>query len=171
MNRPYGNLARRMAIVALLVALIPLNGLGLSLYYYFNYANREALKEELKVRAMNRASAIELFLAERTALLEVLAHSARLTELSNEATLSNLLSLMNRRSWSFVDLGIVDSEGDHRAYVGPYLLKRQNYREAPWFQQTMLKGVYISDVFLGLPPGAPLRHRGEEHQLRQVLGA
>ena len=79
----------------------------------------------------------------------MLAHSARLTQLSNDGTLSRLLSIMNRRSWSFVDLGIVDAGGDHRAYVGPYLLKQQNYRDASWFQQTMLKGVYISDVFLG----------------------
>ncbi|MCB2227060.1 MAG: hypothetical protein KQH53_10320 [Desulfarculaceae bacterium] len=149
MNHPYANLSRRMTVVALLVALLPLNGLGLSLYYYFNYANTETLKEELRIRALNRASAIELFLAERTALLEVLAHSARLTQLSNEAALSRLLSIMNRRSWSFVDLGIIDANGDHRAYVGPYLLKQQNYRDAPWFQQAMLKGVYISDVFLG----------------------
>ncbi len=149
MTRPYANLSRRMTVVALLVALIPLNGLGLGLYYYFNYANTEAIKEELRIRALNRASAIELFLAERTALLEVLAHSAQLSQLSNDAALSRLLSIMNRRSWSFVDLGIIDAAGDHCAYVGPYLLKQQNYKKAPWFQQTMLKGVYISDVFLG----------------------
>ena len=149
MTRPYGNLSRRMTIVALLVALLPLNGLGLSLYYYYNYANTQAIKEELRIRALNRASAIELFLAERTALLEVLAHGARLTQLSNESELANLLSIMNRRSWSFVDLGIIDKEGRHQAYVGPYLLKEQKYLDAPWFQQAMQKGVYTSDVFLG----------------------
>lgn len=149
MTRPYANLSRRMTIVALLVALLPLNGLGLSLYYYYNYANTQALKEELRIRALNRASAIELFLAERTALLEVLAHGARLTQLSNESELANLLSIMNRRSWSFVDLGIIDNQGRHRAYVGPYLLKEQKYLDAPWFQQAMQKGVFTSDVFLG----------------------
>ena len=149
MNRPYANLSRRMTIVALLVALLPLNGLGLSLYYYYNYTNTQALKEELRIRALNRASAIELFLAERTALVEVLAHGARLNQLSNESELANLLSIMNRRTWSFVDLGIIDKSGRHRAYVGPYLLKEQKYLDAPWFQQAMQKGVYISDVFLG----------------------
>ncbi|MEW5912204.1 MAG: ATP-binding protein [Thermodesulfobacteriota bacterium] len=149
MNRPYANLSRRMTIVALLVALLPLNGLGLGLYYYFHYANTQALMGELRIRAANRAGAIELFLAERTALLEVLASAARLHQLGNEPELSRLLQIMNRRSWSFVDLGIIDASGQHRAYVGPYQLRQQNYRDAPWFQQVMLRGVYLSDVFLG----------------------
>ena len=149
MNRPYENLSRRMTVVALLVALIPLNGLGLALYYYFNQANSDAVKEDLLMRAKNRAGAIELFLAERTVMLEVLANSGRLRLLGDDKELGRLLAIMNRRSWSFVDLGVIDSEGDHRAYVGPYLLKKKNYKGEPWFQQVILKGVYLSDVFLG----------------------
>ena len=170
MKRPYENLSRRMTVVALLVALIPLNGLGLALYYYFNHANSESLKEELLMRAKNRAGAIELFLAERTALLEVLANSGRLSLLADDAELGRLLAIMNRRSWSFVDLGVIDADGGHRAYVGPYLLKRQNYQGVPWFQQVMLKGFYLSDVFLGYSPRAPLCHSGETQQRRPKLG-
>ena len=149
MKRPYENLSRRMILVALLVSLIPLNGLGLALNYYFNQANNEAVKEDLLMRAKNRAGAIELFLAERTALLEVLANSGSLSVLADDKELARLLAIMNRRSWSFVDLGVIDAKGDHRAYVGTYQLKRQNYQNVAWFQQVMLKGVYLSDVFLG----------------------
>jgi len=149
MSRPYRKLSRRMTIVSLVVAVIPLNVLGLSYYSYRNYTANEAFKEELSIRATNRAGAIELFLAERTALLEILAHTARLSELSNDTEMASLLQIMNRRSWSFVDLGIIDAEGNHRSYVGPFPLKEQNYRNAPWFAQVMLTGVYISNVFLG----------------------
>lgn len=149
MTRPYGKLSRRMALVSLAVTVIPLNLLGLSYFYYRNYVATEALKEELRTRAISRAGAVELFLAERLTLLEVLAHASPMQRLSDERELTTILQLMNRRSWSFVDLGIIDSDGHHRAYVGPYALKEQNYREAPWFAQTMLTGTYISDVFLG----------------------
>jgi two-component system, NtrC family, sensor kinase len=148
-SQPYGKLWRRMAVVSLVVAVIPLNVLGVSYFYYRNYTATEGLKEELRIRAISRAGAIELFLAERTTLLEVLAHAAPLGQLSDESELASLLQIMNRRSWSFVDLGIVDADGHHRAYVGPYQLKEQNYYEASWFQQVMLTGVYVSDVFLG----------------------
>jgi two-component system, NtrC family, sensor kinase len=148
-TQPYGKLSRRMAVVSLVMAVIPLNVLGVSYFYYRNYTATEALKEELRIRAIGRGSAIELFLAERTTLLEVLAHAAPLDQLSDESELASLLQIMNRRSWSFVDLGIVDADGHHRAYVGPYQLKEQNYHEAAWFQQVTLTGVYVSDVFLG----------------------
>ncbi len=149
MSRQYSKLSRRMAVASLVVAVIPLNVLGLSYFYYRNYTATEGLKEELRTRAISRASAIELFLAERTTLLEVLSHGASLAQLSNDAELASLLQIMNRRSWSFVDLGIIETSGRHLAYVGPYSLKAQNYRDAPWFQQVKLTGVYVSDVFLG----------------------
>jgi two-component system, NtrC family, sensor kinase len=148
-SQPYGKLSRRMAVVSLVMAVIPLNVLGLSYFYYRNYTATEALKEELRVRAISRVGAIELFLAERTTLLEVLTHAATFEKLSDESELASLLQIMNRRSWSFVDLGIIDADGHHRAYVGPYELKGQNYHESPWFQQVTLTGVYVSDVFLG----------------------
>ncbi len=60
-----------------------------------------------------------------------------------------MLDILNRRQHSFVDLGIIDAEGTHLAYEGPYRLEDRNYGGEPWFEETMLRGMYISDVFLG----------------------
>ncbi|MBI5523204.1 MAG: two-component sensor histidine kinase [Desulfarculus sp.] len=149
MTKPYSQLARRMTITALLVTLMPLYFLGAVIYFYFDFAHNERAKEELRTLAGNRASAIQVFLAERTALLEVLAHSATLEDLIKPGRLQQVFSLLNRRSWTFLDLGIVDNNGDHRVYVGPYPLEHQNYKDAHWFQEVMTRGVYVSDVFLG----------------------
>jgi two-component system, NtrC family, sensor kinase len=146
----YSQLARRMTLVGLVVALLPLNLLGVGIYYYFVSANQEKLKEEMLVRAVNRAEAIELFLAERTAVLEVLAHSGQLARLSDQRELTKALQVLNRRTSTFLDLGVIDASGNHRSYVGPYPLQNQNYRDAEWFQQVMLRGVHVSDVFLGV---------------------
>jgi two-component system NtrC family sensor kinase len=145
----YARLARRMTLVGLVVALVPLNLLGIGIYYYFVSANQEKLKEEMLVRAVNRAEAIDLFLAERTAVLEVLAHSSQLTRLSNQRELAKVLQMLNRRTSTFLDVGVIDASGNHKSYVGPYPLQHQNYRDAEWFQQVMLRGVHVSDVFLG----------------------
>jgi two-component system NtrC family sensor kinase len=50
---------------------------------------------------------------------------------------------------SFVDLGIISEAGEHLAYVGPYELRDKNYANERWFKDVMLRGVYLSDVFMG----------------------
>ncbi len=150
MIKVYAQLARRMTLVSLVVALVPLNVLGVGIYYYFLRANQEKLKEEMIVRAVARAEAIDLFLAERTAVLEALAHSAQLAQLGDQRELNKTFQMLNRRTRSFLDLGVIDASGNHASYVGPYPLQHQNYRDAEWFHQVMLRGVYISDVFLGV---------------------
>jgi len=49
----------------------------------------------------------------------------------------------------FVDLGLIDSSGLQRAYSGPYKLHGKNYKDQSWFNEVTVRGVYISDVFLG----------------------
>jgi two-component system NtrC family sensor kinase len=50
-----------------------------------------------------------------------------------------------------LDLGVIDEEGKHLAYVGPHysILKKVNYKDEKWFQEVMVTGIYVSDVFLG----------------------
>ncbi|MFH1058469.1 MAG: ATP-binding protein [Pseudomonadota bacterium] len=149
MIAPYSQLARRMLVIALLVALVPLYVMGAAIYFYFSVTEQARTKEEMRTRVANRASAIQVFLAERTSLLEVLVHSASLADLTRPGQLQQVFGLLNRRSWTFLDLGIIDHNGDHLVYVGPYPLEHQNYKNSVWFQQTMQRGVYVSDVFLG----------------------
>ena len=70
-------------------------------------------------------------------------------QLKEEGYLDKLFSLIQARSKSFVDLGVIDQNGDHVVYVGPYQLKGVNYANEEWFEAAMLRGVFISDVFMG----------------------
>lgn len=149
MKRTYRRLMRRMLTSAWAVSLVPLWVLGALIYFYFSDAQEKHLRTELKNMAANRVNALGIFLDERTTMLELLAHSAPLSELIKPGTLESLFRLLNRRQWSFVDLGIIDTDGKHLVYSGAYPLKHQQYQETKWFQQTMLRGAYVSDVFLG----------------------
>ena len=99
--------------------------------------------------AVNRSNAVQLFVAERTAMLEALAHAAALDTLTSPGELASVLEILNRRRQSFVDIGIIDAGGNHLAYEGPYPLEDRNYGGEPWFEETIQRGVHISDVFLG----------------------
>ena len=71
--------------------------------------------------------------------------------MKNEDYLSKVFNIIQSRSRSFLDLGVIDEDGNHLAYVGPHYsaLKKVNYKNADWFHEVMATGVYVSDVFLG----------------------
>jgi len=145
----YEQLFRRMALTGLAVALIPLYLVGAAIYVYFASAQEQNQRVQLLNLAVNRSNALQLFLAERTAMLEALAHAAALDSLTRPGELAYVLEILNRRQQSFVDLGVIDADGRHVAYEGPYPLEDRNYGGEPWFEETMMRGVHISDVFLG----------------------
>ena len=127
MEPRYQQLARRMVLTALAVALIPLYVIGAAIYLYFRSSLEQSHRAELHNLIVNRASAVELFLAERTAMLEAIAHSAALEQIGHPEELRNILDILNKRQRSFVDLGVLDAAGNHLAYFGPFQLQDRKY--------------------------------------------
>lgn len=106
--------------------------------------------ECIRTLAANRRSAIELFFDERVSQLSSLACIHGFPQLSDQDYLDRLFSITKTRSKSFVDLGVIDREGNHVAYSGPYHeLLGVNYKDQPWFDAALLRGVHISNVFMG----------------------
>ena len=149
MEPRYQQLMWRLTLTGLAVTLIPLYVTGAAIYLYFASVQEQNQRAQLHNLALNRSNAVQLFLAERTSMLEVLAQTAPVEILTSPGELGRVLDILNQRQHSFVDLGIIDANGDHLAYEGPYRLEDRNYGGEPWFEETMLRGVYVSDVFLG----------------------
>jgi two-component system NtrC family sensor kinase len=145
----YRQLQWRVTLFGLAVTLIPLWLLGTAIYLYFASAVEQSQRSQLHALALNRTAAIQLFLDERVSTLEVLAHTAHLDELTAPGELRNVLDILNVSQHSFVDLGIIDANGEHLAYEGPFPLEDRNYGGEQWFEETLQRGVHISDVFLG----------------------
>jgi signal transduction histidine kinase len=70
-------------------------------------------------------------------------------DLANQQMCAQLLSNLKNSFEGFVDIGLIDSDGNHRSYTGPYDIGEKNYKDQHWFQEVSLQGVYISDVFMG----------------------
>jgi two-component system NtrC family sensor kinase len=149
-EKDYKGLWRKIVLAILGFSLIPLFALGMTIYYQFSVSYTAKIIENLKTLAENQRSALDLFFDERVSQLVTIASTHPLKQLSNEAFLNSIFNTMQARSKSFIDIGIIDRDGNHLAYVGPYPeLKGVNYREEDWFQSVLSRGVYISDVFLG----------------------
>jgi len=145
----YLTLQRKIIFITLLVSFTPLILLGATIYYQFARMYKDKIEEQIKYRARAQAETADLFLKERTAILSAMADTHSFRNMVQEENLSRIFEVMNLRAGAFVDLGVIDSTGQHRAYVGPYDLKGLNYYEQPWFAEVMSKGIYISDVYMG----------------------
>ena len=145
----YTNLRKKIIIITLLVSLAPLIILGVTMYYQFSQTCRDKIEEQIRYRSGAQAEAVDLFLKERTAILGAMAASHNFHEMIEGKDLSRVFEVMNLWAGAFVDLGVIDSAGQHLAYVGPYDLKGLNYYQQPWFAEVMSKGIYISDVYMG----------------------
>lgn len=149
-ERYYKRLWWKIILTTLGFSLIPLFALGFTIYYQFSVSYSAKIFENLKTLAENRRSSIDLFFDERVSQLVTIAHTHSLKQLSDEAFLNKVFNTMQTRSKSYIDIGIIDQEGNHLAYIGPYPeLKGVNYKKEDWFQSAMSGRVYISDVFLG----------------------
>lgn len=149
MQRGYRRLRRRLLLTLLLLALAPLMGLGLFCIDRLDVIYAEKIAANLEAVTSSKRRAVDTFLVERVAQIKNLAFTHSYAELTNPQRLSRIFSVMQSNGRSFVDLGIIDRNGRHAAYVGPYELSDANYQETEWFQEVIRKGVYVSDVFMG----------------------
>ncbi len=169
----YSKIHRRFLATILCFALIPLFVAGFGIYYQFADIYKAKVLESLRTLAENRKNAIDLFLEERVSQLNALVYTQSFDQLKNEEYLNRVFTLLQARSKSYLDIGIIDHDGNHVAYVGPYKLKGLNYKNEEWFHETMLRGTYISDVFMGFRKFphfiiAVMRREGESSWILRV---
>jgi len=145
----YKKLYRKIVITSLCFAMIPLLVAGFGMQMGFSGVYKARVMEDLMSMAENRRNAIDLFLEERLSQLTTLVYTQSFDQLKDEEYLSRVFTLLQMRSKSYIDIGIIDMDGIHVAYIGPYQLKGVNYSNEEWFHETMLRGFYISDVFTG----------------------
>ncbi len=151
MERNYRKLWWQHWLAIVCFSVVPLLFVNLSLYSLFDRIYTDKVAETLRNTAENRRDAIDLFFSERIAQLYTVANTNTFENLTDETYLGRLFEIMHAKSNSYMDIGIIDSEGNHLAYVGPYhdLLKTVNYKNEPWFNAVRANGVYISDIFMG----------------------
>jgi two-component system NtrC family sensor kinase len=123
-------------------SVVPLVVLGGVIYHQFSSSYTANVLESLKTLVENRRASLDLFLEERVAQLTTLAGTHTLEKLRDEDYLHKVFNIIQAHSRSYIDLGVINEEGDHLAYVGPYhsILKGVNYKNEEWFSAVMASG-------------------------------
>jgi signal transduction histidine kinase len=131
------------------VAILPLLIMtGLNYYQYQEAFDAELTRPMVRFTANGKQS-LESFLSERLSALAMVIRERSFEELRDAENLARLLVNMKHAFGGFVDLGVIDDRGIQVSYAGPYDLEGKSYREQDWFHEVSLRGVHISDVFLG----------------------
>ena len=151
MERNYRKLWWRHCLAIIGFSVIPLLIVNFSLYKLFDIIYTDKVMDSLRSEAEDRGDAIDLFIQERIAQLHTVANTNSFQQMTDEGYLHKVFEIMYAKSDSYMDIGIIDLEGRHLAYVGPFyeMLKQVNYKNEPWFSAVKANGVYISDIFMG----------------------
>jgi signal transduction histidine kinase len=145
----YARLWRFTVLITAGVSLAPL--IIITIYDYHQY--QQAFRQEVTAPVLRLTSSakgsMEFFLEERRSALSYIIQDNSFEELIDQENLGRILRNMKSTFGGFVDVGLIDSTGKQRAYVGPYQLQGMNYQDQDWFHEVSLRGVYVSDVFMG----------------------
>lgn len=145
----YSLLRKNLVFILCATAIIPLVLMAAINYYQYQSALKEEIVKPLRLLITSTKHSLELFLSERESTLRLLIRERTFEELSNQAHLNLIFQSLKAEFPEFVDLGLIDSSGVQRSYSGPYGLRGKNYKDQTWFAEVKLRGVHISDVFLG----------------------
>lgn len=150
-ERAYRTLRRTVVLATATVALAPLFITTIMNYVQYREALQAEAVQPMARLTLNTKRSLELFLSERRSVLTFLVHERLFADLCDERALTRTISNLNRslEVGAFVDLGVIDDEGNQPCYSGPYELEGRNYSDQDWFHEVARLGTSTSDVFLG----------------------
>ena len=146
---PYRRLWRFSVIVFSVVALTPLAILTVINYHQDQQAYDAESRFAISRILISTKRTLQFVIEERRSALSLIIDEKSYDELSTDEGLRKTLRQLNASFGGFVDLGLIDSSGNQFSYVGPYELKGRTYSDQTWFHQVVLRGGFVSDVFMG----------------------
>jgi len=135
--------------ITLMISLIPLLIMTLVNYYHDQRAFRAENRYSISRILSNTKRTLESVIEERRSALSLIVNEQSYEELRKKDDLTTTLRNLNNSFGGFIDLGLIESNGNQLIYVGPYDLQGKNYKDQGWFHEVSLRGVYVSDVFMG----------------------
>lgn len=145
----YSGLYRKFVFLTLICSLLPLLLVGWGINIHYARFSKERLMSSFQKEVAHHRKIIELFLNERSTNLQLVAQTHSRYYLGEMENLAHVFEIMNQDYAAIADLGVIDEQGRHVAYIGPYDLMNKNYAETFWFNKVMKKGLYVSDMFMG----------------------
>jgi two-component system NtrC family sensor kinase len=141
---------RNMVLIFVIISFTPMILVSAIILSQFDRSYHEKVHDHLRELVQKHQQNIDNFLQERLGNIRFLVETPGFGELTRQASLTRTLQRLQAHYGNvFEDLGVIDEQGRHVAYAGPYDLLDKNYQEAFWFKKVRETECYVSDVFLG----------------------
>jgi two-component system NtrC family sensor kinase len=151
----YRSLTRNMVLLVMVISLTPMLLVTGIILKQFSASHHEKIYAHLGELVLKHKQNMDSFLEERLQNIRFLADSIDFDRCGQGNLVDGHLARLQRAYGPvFVDLGVVDEQGQQVAYAGPFRLEKARYADADWFKRSIESRYYTSDVFLGLR-GAP----------------
>jgi two-component system NtrC family sensor kinase len=145
----YRVLARKIALTIIVVAFLPYAFTFFIFYSSYNDSLHSQVIAAVTGVVEEHQRTIDEYLAQRLGDLKNAANLVTVSGLAKPAQVRRTLDSLRAVYGAFADLGLINDQGRHEAYAGPYELEDADYAQSPWFKEVMAKGAHVSDVFLG----------------------
>ncbi|MFO7883186.1 MAG: ATP-binding protein [Desulfobacteraceae bacterium] len=145
----YNELKWKVIITMLVIAVIPLATMLIINHFQYKSHLKSEVTRPLYAMANKTRHSFELFLEERLSTIRFISTAYTYAELKNKKIIEKIFVALKKELTGFVDLGLMNPSGDLVSYAGPYALLGKNYKEQRSFQETRIKGHFISNVFMG----------------------
>lgn len=145
----YRKMRLNMVVITSIVTIMPLLFMFVvNSWQYYKSSKNESLASLQTLEDKTRHS-IELFLEERLSTIRFISSAYSYDELSDIQKMLRIFSVLRTELGGFIDIGLIDDRGTMINYAGPYTLLGKDYSQQPSFQKAIMKGQYISEVFMG----------------------
>lgn len=150
-NPYYRSLTRNMVLLVMVISLAPMIIVTGIILNQFSASYHEKVYAHLEELVLKHKHNIDSFLKERVQNIRFLAETIDFSRVVRDGVINDDLSrLQSAYGPVFVDLGIIDGQGQQVAYAGPFKLEKARYADADWFKKAIDSSHFTSDVFLGL---------------------
>ncbi len=145
----YNSLKIKIFLLIGLLAGVPLMIVIIASCLWLQSNVKEDINNQVKWQLESTSQSIGFFIEEKLSALRFLSATYSYNELSDKKFLYSLFVNFRQEFGELVDFGIIDAKGIQRSYVGPYQLEGKDYSGQDWFKEATVRGVYVSEVFMG----------------------
>ncbi|RZB38536.1 MAG: two-component system [Desulfobacteraceae bacterium Eth-SRB2] len=145
----YRILRRNIFILMILITIMPLIIMAVIYQHEYHSSIKKEIVIPMQTLTHKAKHSFELFFEERLSVIRFIAASYSFEELSDQKTLNRIFKALMDEYCCLIDLGLINKKGIQLSYAGPYDFLGKDYSEQKWFQEVVVKGNYISNVFMG----------------------
>lgn len=153
MTKNYNRYKKLLSVAFFASGIIPIIIIATGSIYNFKQLSINDIEVTARQVVEHRNDVINTFLESQVNFLSTLINLYPLEYLKKKDNLNALFLAINKegKEREIVDLQLLDTKGVQIGYVGPYQERVQgkDYKDVPWFNEVLVRGAYVSDVFSG----------------------